>query len=151
MTNEIDINSFYIVQLESSVQSLTKDKIIQATNIDILNKLLEEKDKKISEIEQSLSNKDAEIDQAHNTNKTHQSMINVLEIDKKDLIIKFDNAMNEVRVLQTNLNDIQNKFSVLNELHNDLEIKYENLLKERTANKKQNKTTKTIFNNKDIF
>lgn len=145
MTNEIDINSFYIVQLESSVQSLTKDKIIQATNIDILNKLLEEKDKKISEVEQALNNKNTEIEQIYNTNKTHQSMINVLEIDKKDLIIKLDNAMNEVRVLQTNLNDIQHKFSVLNELHNNSEIKYENLLKER-ASKTHKKTPKAMFN-----
>lgn len=64
---EIDVGQEYIKTLEENIHNLTKTKLVLDTNVTVLNKILEGKDKKITELGEIIISKDDD----YNKSKTH--------------------------------------------------------------------------------
>lgn len=117
----IDVNSFYIKQLENNVTSLTKDKLILLTNIDISNKMIEDRDRKISELAKfNFENNEA----IGNIQNNHQNETQKLEYGYNEKIAHLYNIINEKQAVIDELSVTKKQLHDLSEKYNNLNAKY---------------------------
>jgi mevalonate kinase len=117
----IDVNVFYINQLENTVSTLTKDKLILLTNVDISNKMIEDRDRKISELAKfNFENNEA----IGNIQNNHQNETQKLEYEYNEKIARLYNIINEKQAVIDELSVTKKQLHDLSEKYNDLNEKY---------------------------
>jgi chromosome segregation ATPase len=131
MTDTLDITQLYIKNLEDTVSSLTKSKVINETNIAFLNALTEQKDKKIEELNKNGYEFNEIIG---NIQTQHQAEIEKQHREKNEEVSDLWNKINckqgEIDNLKNQVNFLMGEINKHEEFHKKDENTINNLIEE---------------------